>query len=190
MTHYGVTTCHPGSFLARPDWTSWCWHWRSALFHSSSSESSGTKMSYAGLHGLPGCITSVKSPWYNRTSWLGIKHQLTYLLTLVKFLVFVDLSESGGWPLTTHQTCWCCQTCDQGHPWTPSATQFRTCTCWASHLPQWDLLDPALQPLSAGLPADSSSLRQNFTSSCWCYCRTVPTYSLWLLPCYKYYQSY
>ena len=29
------------------------------------------------------CFCSLRgSPWYNRTGWLGVKHQLTYLLTL------------------------------------------------------------------------------------------------------------
>ena len=27
-------------------------------------------------------VLSTSSPWYNRTGWLGVKHQLTYLLTL------------------------------------------------------------------------------------------------------------
>ena len=27
------------------------------------------------------------SPWYNRTSWLGVKHELTYLLFFVCFLI-------------------------------------------------------------------------------------------------------
>ena len=27
-------------------------------------------------------VLSLSSPWYNRTGWLGVKHQLTYLLSL------------------------------------------------------------------------------------------------------------
>ena len=32
------------------------------------------------------------SPWYNRTGWLGVKHQVTYLLCLVLKVVFFNLS--------------------------------------------------------------------------------------------------
>ena len=38
------------------------------------------------------------SPWYNRNGWLGVKHQVTYLLTLV---------------------CWCRNSCQRAQEWGP-----------------------------------------------------------------------
>ena len=41
--------------------------------------------------GVCGTLTFPISPWYNRSSWLGVKHQLTYLLTF-------PISLSPIWP--------------------------------------------------------------------------------------------
>ena len=38
------------------------------------------------------CITRFISPWYNRTGWLGVKHQLTYLPVWFICLVYASLS--------------------------------------------------------------------------------------------------
>ena len=51
---------------------------------------------------LPSCFISstVPSPWYNHTSWLGVKYQLTYLLhlsyvsSLPHFLIFEALFDA------------------------------------------------------------------------------------------------
>ena len=36
-------------------------------------------------------MTECVSPWYNRTGWLGVNHQLTYLLTLLFFFLLLLL---------------------------------------------------------------------------------------------------
>ena len=54
------------------------------------------------------CLSLV-SPWYNRTGWLGVKHQLTYLLSLV---VIVWWIVSHYWQMWFDELCrylhvWC-----------------------------------------------------------------------------------
>ena len=41
------------------------------------------------IHAYPGvCITCIlhKSPWYNRTGWLGVKHQVTYYTSIYIYI--------------------------------------------------------------------------------------------------------
>ena len=39
-------------------------------------------------------MTTCVSPWYNRTGWLGVKHQVTYLITYWTQDLSVSLSLS------------------------------------------------------------------------------------------------
>jgi len=54
------------------------------------------------------CVFTVLcSPWYNRTVWLGVKHQLTYLLTHCALLfIFCMADVEGGLCLHFHVLTW------------------------------------------------------------------------------------
>ena len=43
------------------------------------------------LNGIFNVLTRFTSPWYNRTSWLGVKHQLTYLLGLLCVFIWIGI---------------------------------------------------------------------------------------------------
>ena len=68
---YWLLAWHHALFCAVLIWLYWLLAWPQALF----SDGCGSVILIADILLCP------LSPWYNRTGWLDVKHQLTYLLT-------------------------------------------------------------------------------------------------------------
>ena len=68
------------------------------------------------LCSVPFHFRPIKLPWYNHSGWLGVKHQVTYVLVLLKvvetfflnsFPFFVLTFLTGFTPVLAVSDCWC-----------------------------------------------------------------------------------
>ena len=60
--------------------------------------------SRGGRPGLP--VPNSPSPWYSRTGWLGLKHQFTYLLTIIVLTASVDVKQHWTRTYNTSGAAW------------------------------------------------------------------------------------